>query len=335
MHQSRAFLSLALLTPVLLTVWIPAANAYQNYSTNGTTGNCAGCHGDFTATPYISLVDGANWGNSLHNIHRSNMLASDCDTCHSSGSRSPVSLSSSVGGTGLAPLSCLGCHGRTETGGSVTGAGLRQHHWTSGVTTCGTAGCHSDANPAAYTPVGENVLPPYYAAPIPDANHPNKPTDSCNPAGEEDFAGTSIGLDNDGDGLFDLNDNDCIPAPDINLQPGVLNFGEIPAGNSRTLNTAIQNVGNADLNVTAIALCPGTSTEFTWAPSGPFTLAPNTSRTLGVTYAPVDSGIDSGCLAITSNDPDETTKQLLILNRAGSIFQFLPAIIQPNQGQAP
>ena len=258
------------------------------------------------------------------------MLANDCDTCHSSGGRSPVSLSSSVGGAGLDPISCLGCHGRTE-GGAVNGAGLRQHHFTSGETIC--FGCHADSDPGAFTPVGENVLPPYYAV-TPDAAHPDKPTAPCNPAGEEDFAGTTIGLDNDGDGLYDQADGDCqvvVPVPDINLSPGRLDFGAVPAGSLATLNTAIQNLGTADLDVSLISLCAGTSTEFSWLPDAPFTLAPGASQTLEVTYAPVDDGIDTGCLAIASNDPDEATKQLGLNLARSSILRFLPAFIHPDQ----
>lgn len=171
---------------------------------------CAQCHGDFRATNYISLSDGQNWGN-LHNLHRFDMLDGDCSTCHTSPNRTPVFLSSSDGGTGLDPISCVGCHGRNEDMGpdSNRGAGLRQHHWNTGTTLC--ASCHDDADPANYTPVGENVLPSYYF--LPDPDHPNKPTDPCNTQGEENYAGDLEGLDNDGDDLYDDNDPDCASGP--------------------------------------------------------------------------------------------------------------------------
>ena len=56
-------------------------------------------------------------------------------------------------------------------------------------------------------PVGENVLPPYYANP--GISHPAIPTDPCNPNGSEDFRGSPEGLDNDGDGVYDVADPDC------------------------------------------------------------------------------------------------------------------------------
>lgn len=325
-------LHIALVVPLALAAWISPASAYEAYSTNQTD-NCAACHGDFLANPYTSLVDGANWGDNLHNIHRTTMLSSDCATCHTTGGRVPTYLGSSDGGTGLPAIGCLGCHGRTETGGTVTGAGLRQHHFNTSASTCGNgvAGCHNDANPATFTTVGEDVMPPYYATP--DAAHPNKPTNPCNPNGEEDFAGTTIGLDNDGDNLFDQNDTDCqASVPDINLSTLSLDFGAVTAGGTATLSVAIQNLGTADLNVTQITFCAGTSAEFSWLPTAPFTVAPSTSQTLEVTYAPVDEGIDSGCLAISSNDPDEATVQLGLNPGGGSsILRYTPAFIHPQR----
>jgi hypothetical protein len=102
------------------------------------------------------------------------------------------------------------------------GAGLRQHHFNASPNFAGPIclSCHFDTDPANYTPVDEEVKPPYYKV-IPDPIHPNKPTDPCNPTGtEENYAGTSIGLDNDGDLIYDA--NDCFPGI-----PGDCNGDEI------------------------------------------------------------------------------------------------------------
>jgi len=203
-------------------------------------GYCKSCHGHFRATnsddsrpmlrdEYVSPTDGKTWSVTyqevealepaeeigLHDIHRHVMLdkfgSSRCDTCHVSSGRYPVYISLSAGGGGvLEPISCLGCHGRSEDAGHDNaseglGAGLRQHHTNAGVTECKT--CHDDADPANYTPVGENVMPPYYFTP--DDVFINKPTDPCNQHREEDYAGRREGLDNDGDGKYDMRDRDC------------------------------------------------------------------------------------------------------------------------------
>ena len=198
------------------TILLPAtAFAYSQYSQNGDATNCAGCHGDFRSNNYISPVDGQSWGN-IHNLHRSTMLGGDCSTCHSPSGRFPVLLDQSTGGDGLDPIACMGCHGRAEDNVAGNpgfphgrGAGLRQHHSNAGVTEC--AGCHDDANPANYTPVGEEVLPPYYANP--GTSHPSMPTGSCNDDGSEHFAGATIGLDNDGDQIYDTADPGCDLSP--------------------------------------------------------------------------------------------------------------------------
>jgi hypothetical protein len=195
-----------LVTVAVLMTWTSDVLAYEDYA-----GGCDTCHGGFTTNPYSPPSGGTNWTDSLHIIHRADMLGGDCDTCHTSGGRTPVFLESSNGGNGLAAISCVGCHGRDEDDGNATttgtsqrGAGLRQHH--DGFANC--TGCHDDQT--GYTPVGENVLPNYYASP--GTGH-SIPTNPCIASGGENFAGSSTGLDNDGDGIYDLTDTDCEGVP--------------------------------------------------------------------------------------------------------------------------
>ena len=212
-----------LIVTITVLIWASDALAYSDYS------GCSGCHGDFRASPYISLSDGANWGDDLHDVHRNDMLAGDCNTCHTAAGRSPVFLDRSSGGSGLGPISCVGCHGRDEDMGNDSeslgrGAGLRQYHTRAGEADC--TDCHSDALLANYTPVGEDVLPNYYANP--GTNHPTMPTDSCNPFGSEGFfAGTLLGLDNDGDGIYDTADPDCGPVDDDTDGDGIADVDEV------------------------------------------------------------------------------------------------------------
>lgn len=197
------------------------ARAYDMYSVNRDATNCRACHGDFRGpAPYTSANDGTAWkipstqaNVNLHDGHRTFMLSGDCNACHVASGRFPAYLNQARGGNGLAAISCLGCHGRAEpaAGGAVTGAGLRQHHDRAGVTTCGTAGCHSDANPAGFTTADEHTLPPFYF--MPDATHPNKPGNACNIGGSESAIAPPIGLDNDGDASYDGAGPECDPLP--------------------------------------------------------------------------------------------------------------------------
>ena len=206
-------------------------------------GSCKACHGHFRATDetnsrpmlrdeYISPSDNKRWREKftsrdpgseqeieigLHDVHRHIMLDEDaepsgCDVCHISSGRYPVYLNFSAT-TYFEPIGCMGCHGRSEDAGNDNiseglGAGLRQHHTNAGVAECKT--CHDDADPANYTPVGENVMPPFYFTP--DDVFLNKPTDPCNRLGAENYAGRRRGLDNDGDGKTDNRDKDCRPS---------------------------------------------------------------------------------------------------------------------------
>ena len=205
-------------------------------------GNCQTCHGHFRATnadnsspylrdEYVSPADGRTWseiyqevGNAepelevgLHDVHRHIMVdkigRSRCSVCHTRPPFYPVFLDSSTGSDGLEAISCGGCHGRNDDmangsdGLSGRSAGLRQHHTNAGVPICKT--CHADADPANYTPVGEDVLPSYYA--VPNDIFVNKPTDPCSQRRDEDYAGGPAGLDNDGDGRYDKTDLDCQP----------------------------------------------------------------------------------------------------------------------------
>lgn len=230
----------------VMVICVPTSSAYPTFSQGKVTnpqgesesfGNCKACHGHFRAEEYLALSDGRYWeeiytsiGESephiesgLHDTHRHVMLDRDglfprtCRVCHPFGEGPnrfyPVKTNSSAT-TDFEPLGCVGCHGRAEDheaqgfpspGGY--GAGLRAHHVTSGIKECMT--CHWDANPANYTPVPESVDPPHYFTP--DNEFPNKPTNACNPHGEEDYAASSEGLDNDGDGYYDNQDPDCVP----------------------------------------------------------------------------------------------------------------------------
>jgi len=192
-NRTNSLCSLTLLGLVLggVLLWAPAAVAYSTWS-----GGCQDCHGGFKAGNYTSMSsdDPAAWGQNLMDGHVS-QFALGCSDCHSGGSFKPVTLDVSNSG-----ITCSSCHGRSEDdagaglGGPMPSAGLRQHHYNAGVQVC--ADCHAaDANPATFTPVGEDVPAPTFIV---------KGIDPCN-----DVAFGSAGLDNDGDGPRDGADSDC------------------------------------------------------------------------------------------------------------------------------
>lgn len=94
------------------------------------------------------------------------------------------------------------------------------------------------------------------------------------------------------------------PVPDVNASPNALAFGQVERLTCKTLTTAVQNLGSANLNVSSITRSFLTSAEYTFTPAS-FTLAPGGSQTLTVKFCPTDTGLEFGGLTVTSNDPDE------------------------------
>jgi len=167
--------------------------AYQRYNDG-----CADCHGSFTGS---TSPKGTIFPlNSKHEMHRgAAYMATDCALCHLTGDNFDPFIKQSDGTANNPGLGCLGCHGN-DYGGSigVTGAGLRAHHAANGVNSC--SGCHTDP-----TPLPESDSPPYYGTVDTHA------ADPCNsgPAYLENWSvGDTLGLDNDGDNLYDAADPD-------------------------------------------------------------------------------------------------------------------------------
>lgn len=300
-------IALATMGPLATT-----ASAFEDYS------GCAGCHGAFSASPYTPLAaakQGVAWSTSLHNGHRNaatatppGFLNNNCNACHSGASRVPTLIATSAA---AAPFnqSCSGCH---------DGPGMRNHHeLLVGVGEC--SGCHGpDAVGNEKTP-----LPPVYTAAIGTTSGTTRINNPCNDgAAGTVFEGSffdvlTLGLDNDGDGLYDQSDPDCqaAAAPIIGVSPTTLAFGTVTIGVSATLPVTISNTGNAPLNVTGITLGAGTSTEFSWAPPAPFTVAAGASTTLNVTFTPTSVGNKTGSIVISSND---TATPTVAINVSGT-----------------
>jgi hypothetical protein len=169
-------LVISMLLLVCIAIGLINAAAYEHYEGSPS---CSSCHPEF-----LYGID------TLHDLHVSEMTA-PCMVCHTL--------------TGDNPLvaNCAGCH---------VGPGLRLHHKNAGVPadangkTCSAAGCH----PNDPTPNPENIAPPYYIGADVTVKNPCQAQPA--PPGE-DFDGDLVGLDNDGDLLYDTQDSDCTVTP--------------------------------------------------------------------------------------------------------------------------
>ena len=92
---------------------------------------------------------------------------------------------------------------------------------------------------------------------------------------------------------------------DINLPVVSYDYGDVVVGASSSGYIAIQNPGTADLTVTGLALTG--SADFALAAGTPTTFVIPAGRqvTVRVDYTPAATGIVSGTLTVTSDDPDE------------------------------
>jgi len=220
------------------------ADTYPRYNDG-----CQNCHGAFT--------DGTSPGGTVfpegdkHEMHRgAAYMNADCNLCHTTGDNRNPFLGSSNGTANNPGIGCTGCHG-ADYGGVIgnSAVGLRAHHAASGVTICSS--CHSD--PA---PLPEDVRPTYYGTVDTAVDDP------CNspPAFLENWTiGDTLGLDNDGDELYDGNDADCAACPgDVNGD-GQTDLADLAIllsqfGQSGDLPADLDNSGTVDLADLAILL---------------------------------------------------------------------------------
>ena len=128
----------------------------------------------------------------------------NCSGCHSFGNSSSTFHQGHLN-LGL-PQSCNTCHVQTgdtpntsRCGECHVAPGLPRHHQTAQVPGTSCTSCHSG------TPDPENTPVPGYATTTVDLN-------PCN-GSEERFTSLTISLDNDGDGLYDMEDPDCQTTP--------------------------------------------------------------------------------------------------------------------------
>ena len=130
-------------------------------------------------------------------------------------------------------------------------------------------------------------------------------------------------------------------APRIEVIPGRVDFGAQDPGSLTSAQIIVSNVGDDVLNIREISFSLDTSADFAYlgeggAPVGSadsgFDLAPAESKTLEVTYAPSDAGLDTGYLYFYSNDPiNSATNVVLSGSQAGPKIIVQPQALEFGQ----
>jgi cysteine-rich repeat protein len=215
MVSSRLVSLVLTLGAALLFIGPPGTSAYESYHHPNLDGEgyCSDCHPGFKG----------GFAGALHQLH---FMTFTCSLCHTGvGFDNPFIMWSQGNNLG-----CLGCHGR-DYGEPIgedyrgfpmeglpknSGYGLRRHHIRSGITIC--EGCHGNPPQSFIQP--ENVNPPYYARG--DVSLFGMPVDACTNEDSPADPGT-IGLDNDGNLLYESDDPAC---PPVGCGDGTLDLGE-------------------------------------------------------------------------------------------------------------
>ena len=159
-----------------------------------------------------------------------------CDLCHTNGDNRDPYIGSSNGTSSTPGLGCTGCH---------MAEGLRAHHLVNSITDC--LDCH-DNDPAP----DESVTPAYYGTADTKADNPTNDVLAAN-INENWTIGDFIGLDNDGDNLYDLADYSCGPFQMLEAveQDGQLMIRWITAGGRSEILQATENLTNDFVDVSS------------------------------------------------------------------------------------
>jgi hypothetical protein len=117
--------------------------------------------------------------------------------------------------------------------------------------------------------------------------------------------------------------------PDISVSPSSYDFGNVNIANTSTRTFTVSNTGTAGLAVGSIAITG--SADFTLPVnncSGK-TVAPSSSCTVQVSFAPTSVGAKSATMTISSNDPDENPFSIPV---AGTGVTTLSVSVNPSNG---
>jgi hypothetical protein len=125
------------------------------------------------------------------------------------------------------------------------------------------------------------------------------------------------------------------PAPDIAVDPSVVDFGVVPAGTTDFVVVQLRNEGTATLTIdSAQQYGSGAFTLQGDSPDG-YSVPGGQSLSLVWQYAPTGDAGDNGSFVISSNDPDEPELTMTLLGNGGGDFEYPTADIDCQESVRP
>jgi hypothetical protein len=114
-------------------------------------------------------------------------------------------------------------------------------------------------------------------------------------------------------------------APDAQIAPTSLPFGDVYLTQNNVLATAVANVGCATLNVTGLTI---DNPVFTANMTAPFPVAVGGTQGINVTFAPVATGPATGTMTLTTDDVSHPT---LTVTLSGNGLALAGIVVTPSQ----
>jgi FG-GAP-like repeat/FG-GAP repeat len=110
------------------------------------------------------------------------------------------------------------------------------------------------------------------------------------------------------------------PAPEIDVSPTSLQFGEVAVGSRGQRLLTLRNLGQADLALNALAIGGGSGSSFDFCGGTPSTapLRPGEARQVAICFTPRSAGTAQDTVLIRSSDPNEGTVTVPLSGRGAS-----------------
>lgn len=117
------------------------------------------------------------------------------------------------------------------------------------------------------------------------------------------------------------------PTPDITIDPTVVDFGTVAAGDVGLEAFTIRNDGGSTLTLSAADQHGSGAFSLVGLNPAGFSIPPGQSQQLVFQYQPTTSAGDNGTFVIQSDDPDEPEVTAYLLGNGGGDFEYPEAVI--------
>jgi hypothetical protein len=118
-------------------------------------------------------------------------------------------------------------------------------------------------------------------------------------------------------------------APDIDVNPTLVRFSEVPVGEMETRDITVYNTGTGTLVIESLEISGGSvAGEFAMDPAEGFSIEAAGQAMIQATYIPRDASFDEGSIVISSNDPDEPVVEVKLEGGAFPDLEVTPSEVE-------